>query len=105
LTQYKKYHPSGNLKFYYVRFFQSLNFRILIEKILPISLKSNFTPNTLGCYGLLKKNASTWFYVKKENLTNSTTTLHELPHYRKGYSTTSEMQADQFKSSSLFKTL
>jgi len=23
-----------------------------MEKILPISLKLNFTPNTLGCYGL-----------------------------------------------------
>jgi len=25
---------------------------ILMEKILPLSLKLNFTPNTLGCYGL-----------------------------------------------------
>jgi len=29
-----------------------LKFRILIEKILLISLKLNFTPNNLGCYGL-----------------------------------------------------
>jgi len=26
--------------------------RILVEKILTISLKLNFSPNTLGCYGL-----------------------------------------------------
>jgi len=25
-----------------------------MEKILPISLKLNFTPNTLGCYGLTR---------------------------------------------------
>ena len=27
-----------------------------MEKILPISLKLNFTPNTLGSYGLIIKN-------------------------------------------------
>jgi len=52
LSQLKKYHPSGNLKFNNVGIFQSLRFRILIEKNLPISLKLNFTPNTLGSYGL-----------------------------------------------------
>jgi len=33
--------------------FQSLKLRILVEKILPIPLNLNFTPNTLGCYGLM----------------------------------------------------
>jgi len=27
-----------------------------MEKILYISLKLNFTPNTLGCYGLMRQN-------------------------------------------------
>jgi len=26
-----------------------------MEKILPISLKQNFTPNTLGCFGLTQR--------------------------------------------------
>jgi len=53
-SQFEKYHPSGNLKFIDLRIFQSLKFRILMEKNLPISLKLNFTPNTFGCYGLTK---------------------------------------------------
>jgi len=44
----KKNHPSGNLKFNYLGIFQSLKLRISTEKILSISLKLNFTPNTLG---------------------------------------------------------
>jgi len=52
LSQSKKYHPSGNLKFKYLRIFQSLKLRISMEKILSISFKLNFTPNTLGCEGL-----------------------------------------------------
>jgi len=52
LSQFKKYHPSENLKFNNLGIFQSLKLHILMEKILPISLKLNFTPNTLGCYGL-----------------------------------------------------
>jgi len=52
LSQFKKYHPSGNLKFNYLSIFQRLKVRILMGKILSISLKLNFTPNTLGCYGL-----------------------------------------------------
>jgi len=52
LSQFKKYHPSGNLKFNNLSTSQSLKFRILMEKILPISLKLNSTPNPLGCYGL-----------------------------------------------------
>jgi len=55
LSQFKKYHPSGNLKFNNLRIFQSLKFNILTEKILPISPKLNFTLNTLGCYGLTRK--------------------------------------------------
>jgi len=47
----KKYHPSGNLKFDYLGIFQSIKLRILMEKIISIFLKLNFTPNTLGCYG------------------------------------------------------
>jgi len=52
MSQFKKYHPYGNLKFNKLGIFQSLKLRILIEKILPIYLKLNFTPNTLGCCGL-----------------------------------------------------
>jgi len=36
-------------------------FRILVGKILPIFLKLNFTPNTLGCYGLDARNQSNEF--------------------------------------------
>jgi len=52
LSQFKKYHPSGTLKFNYLGIFQSLKLRMLMEKILLISLYLNFTPNTKGCYGL-----------------------------------------------------
>ena len=48
LSHFKKYHPSGNLKFNNlgkISYFKG--------KILPISLKLNFTPTTLGCYGLI----------------------------------------------------
>jgi len=48
----KKLHPSGNLKFNYFGTSQSLKLRILMERILLISPKLNFTPSTLGCYGL-----------------------------------------------------
>jgi len=54
LSQFKKYHPYGNLKFNNLSIFQNLKFRILTEKNLRISLKLNFTPNTLGCYELNK---------------------------------------------------
>jgi len=52
LSNCKKYHPSGNLKFNNLGILQSLKLRNLMEKILRISLKLSFTPNTLGCYGL-----------------------------------------------------
>jgi len=52
LSQFKKYLLSGNLLFNHLGIFQSLKLRISVGKILPISLKLNFTPNTLGCHGL-----------------------------------------------------
>jgi len=52
LSHFKKYQPSGNLKRNNSGMFQGLKFCILMEKVLLISLKLNFTPNTLGCYGL-----------------------------------------------------
>jgi len=48
LSQLKKYHLSGNLKFDYLGIFQSFKLRISIGKILQISRKLNFTSNTLG---------------------------------------------------------
>jgi len=48
LSQFKKYHI-----FNILGIFQSLKLRISMEEILSISLKLNFTPNTLGCYGLI----------------------------------------------------
>jgi len=42
LSQFKKYHPSENLKFNNFGIFQSLKFCILMGKILPISLKLNW---------------------------------------------------------------
>jgi len=50
LSQFKKYHPSGNLKFYHLAISQSLKFRILMGTILPISLEP-FTPNTWDYVG------------------------------------------------------
>ena len=47
-----KYHASENLKFNNLHIFQSLKLRILMEKILSISLNLNFTSDTLGGYGL-----------------------------------------------------
>jgi len=43
LSQFKKYHPSGNLKFDYLGIFQSLKLRILMGKILRISLYLIYT--------------------------------------------------------------
>jgi len=48
LSQFKNCHPSGNSKFINLDIGQSLKFRILMEKILQISFKLNFTPNTWG---------------------------------------------------------
>jgi len=52
LSQFRKYLPSGILKLKKLGIIQSLKFSILVEKILPISSKLNFTPNSWGCYRL-----------------------------------------------------
>ena len=52
LSQFKRNHAAGNLKFNNLGIFPSLKLRNLIEKILRFSLKLNFNPNTLGCYWL-----------------------------------------------------
>jgi len=49
-----KISPSGNLIFNYLVIFPSLKLRILMGKFLSISLKLNFTPNTLGSYVVTK---------------------------------------------------
>jgi len=51
LSQFKKYHPSGNLKFNNSGIFQSLKLRNVMGKILRISLKLNFTLGTLAFLG------------------------------------------------------
>ena len=55
LPQFKIHHPSRNKKINNLGIFQSLKLHILMEKILIISLKLNFTPNTLDCYGLTSR--------------------------------------------------
>jgi len=59
LSHFQYYHPSRSLKFNYSGIFQSLKLRILMGKVLLISLKLNFTANTLGCYGLIENNKKT----------------------------------------------
>jgi len=54
LSQFEKYHSTEDLKFNNLGNFCSLKFRILMGKFLSISLKLNFSPNTLGCYGLMQ---------------------------------------------------
>jgi len=54
LSQFKKYHPSGNFNLYNLGIFQSLKFRNLMEEILPISLNLNFTPNTFPNFQILR---------------------------------------------------
>jgi len=53
----KRNHPCGNLKYNDFGIFKSLKLRILMKKNLLISLKLNFNPNTLGCYGLITRKA------------------------------------------------
>jgi len=60
LSKFKKYQPSKNVKFHNLGFFQSLKLCNLMGKILRISLKLNFTPNTLGCYGLNYTRTEEW---------------------------------------------
>jgi len=45
---YKKYHPSGDLKFHILGIFESLTLRILVANTLPVCLKLNLTLNTLA---------------------------------------------------------
>jgi len=53
VSQFEKYHPSGNLNFNNLGIFKSFKLRIFVgKKILPISLNLNFTPNAVGGYGL-----------------------------------------------------
>ena len=55
LSKFKKFLSSVKLLFDDLCVFQSLKLCNLMEKILRISLKLNFSPNTLGCYGLTEK--------------------------------------------------
>jgi len=49
LYKFKKYRPFGKRKLKKkIDIFQSFKLRILTEKIFPISLQLNFTPNNLG---------------------------------------------------------
>jgi len=52
LSQFIKYHHFKNLNFNNLGISQSLKFRIFMGKNSSNSRKLNFTPNTLGCYGL-----------------------------------------------------
>jgi len=63
LVTIQKYLPSGNLKFNNLGIFQGLKLRNVMGKIFRISLKLNFTPNTLGRYGF-KKNPKRDFLKK-----------------------------------------
>jgi len=51
-SQFKKYHPSGNLTSNNLGIFQRLKFRISMEIVLSISFELKFTPNTSGSYEL-----------------------------------------------------
>jgi len=53
-SPFQKYHTPGNLEFNYLGIFQSLKLRISMGKILLISLKLNFTPNTLDWYRVMQ---------------------------------------------------
>jgi len=53
LSQFKKkYQPSSNLKINNLSISQRLKLRNVMENIVRISLKLNFSLNTSGCYGL-----------------------------------------------------
>ena len=52
LSKLKKISPLGKPENYFLGLFQSLKLRNSVGKILAISLKLNFTPNTLGGNGL-----------------------------------------------------
>jgi len=65
LPLFEKYHPSGNLKYNNLGIFQSLKLCNLMGKILRVSLKRNFTRNTLGCYGLM---LDTWKIIGNDDI-------------------------------------
>ena len=46
--------PPGHLKFHYLGILQSIKLHISTRKILSVSLKLKSTPNTLGCFGLIR---------------------------------------------------
>jgi len=79
LSHFKKYHPSGNLKFNYLGIFQRSKLRILMENIPPICLKLNFTPNTLGGYEL---NQYVLHFTQRFILTFPSTLLHKIPLHK-----------------------
>jgi len=54
LLQFKKCLPSENPKLNSLGILRTLKLRNLVGEILPISLKLNFTPSTLGCNGLIE---------------------------------------------------
>jgi len=61
----------ANLKIIDLGIFQSLKFRILMEKVLQNSLQLNFTPNTLGCCGLMIEFTHVPVWVIVERCTNN----------------------------------
>jgi len=67
LSQFKKYHRSGNLKFNNSGIFQSLVLRVLVEKIFQVSLQLNFIPNSLGCYELRRSNETSIIHVSNDS--------------------------------------
>jgi len=74
LSQLKKNHTSGNLISNILGIGQSLKLPIFMEKkILSISLKPNFTPNTLGCFGLRLKSLSSCFFSEHREQMNAAT--------------------------------
>jgi len=52
LSQFKKYHPSGNLKLNNLGIFQSLKFRILMEKNPCNFSKAEFHSKYFGLFKL-----------------------------------------------------
>ena len=68
LSQFKKYHSSGNLKVNYLGVFQSSKLRNFMGKILRYSIQLNFTQNTLGCYGL---NRNSTHFLNFQDFKNS----------------------------------
>jgi len=81
LSPFEKYHPSGNLKFYNLDISKSLKLRILVKKIFLISLKLNFTPNTLGCEGLIQEVRNVSFDSVYDDLVTAESVTKTPPWY------------------------